>query len=175
MGLPQTKRKKEEIMSLIKRNTGQEMARRNEGFPSFNGMFPLQANLHRIFDDFFRGGLSLDHSFFDRDWNPAVDIVENNNSYGLTIELPGMNKEDVKVTLENDLLTIRGEKKFDVEKKSENYRRIERSYGSFERSFTLPGTINAKDIDAKFNNGVLTLILPKSEETKAKTINVKVN
>ncbi len=161
-------------MSLIKRNPTKEVSRWDREYPAFRGLQSLQYDVNRIFDDFFRGDLLTGDSFFSRDWSPAVDIVEQNDAYILKAELPGMEKDDVKITLENNLLTIRGEKKNELEKKEGNYHRIERSYGSFERSFTIPGTIQPNNIDAHYANGILTLTLPKSEEAKPRTIDVKV-
>jgi HSP20 family protein len=161
-------------MSLMKRNPTQELSFWNREFPSFRGLQSLQNDMNRIFDDYFRGDNLVNDSFFSRDWNPAVDIVENNDNYILKAELPGMNKDDVKITLENNLLTIRGEKKNEYAKKEGNYHRVERSYGSFERTFTIPGSIKSNDIDAQYNNGILTLTLPKAEEAKPKMIDVKV-
>ncbi|MEW6061996.1 MAG: Hsp20/alpha crystallin family protein [Bacteroidota bacterium] len=161
-------------MSLIKRNPTQEMTRWSSEFPTFRGLESLRRDMNRMFDEFFRGDILADSSFFNRDWTPAVDVVENDDSYVLKAELPGMSKDDVKITLENNVLTIRGEKKNEMEKKEGNFHRIERSYGVFERSFTIPGTIKANDIDAQYKDGILTLTLPKAEEAKPKLIDVKV-
>lgn len=161
-------------MSLIKRNPSNELTRWGFDFPMSRGLHSLQRDMNRIFDEFFRGDISADDTFFSRDWTPAVDVVENNDNYILKAEIPGMNKDDVKITLENNILTIRGEKKNEAEKKEGNYHRIERSYGSFERSFTVPGSIKPDNIDAQYKDGVLTLTLPKAEEAKPKLIDVKV-
>lgn len=161
-------------MSLIKRNPTRELARWGSDFPAFGGLHSLQRDMNRFFDEFFRGDVLADESFFGRDWTPAVDVVENDDNYVLKAELPGMNKDDVKITLENNVLTIRGEKKNESEKKEGNYHRIERSYGSFERSFTVPGSLKVDNIDAQYKDGVLTLTLPKAEEAKPKLIDVKV-
>ena len=161
-------------MSLIKRNPTQEMTRWDREFPAFRGIHSLQNDMNRIFDEFFRGDFLGNNTLFTRDWNPAVDVVENKDNYVLNAELPGMNKDDVKITLENNVLTIRGEKKNEFEKKEGNYHRVERNYGSFERSFTIPGTVKADNIDAEYKDGVLTLTLPKAEEAKPKMIDVKV-
>jgi len=161
-------------MSLIKRNPNQEVAGYSRKYPSFFGLHSLQNDVNRIFDEFFRGDVLADNSFFTRDWSPAVDILEKGDSYVLNAELPGMSKDDVKITIEENVLTIKGEKKNEEEKKDENVHRLERSYGLFERSFTLPGTIKVSDIDAQFNNGILTLTLPKAEEAKPKKIEVRV-
>jgi HSP20 family protein len=159
-------------MSLIKRNPTQEVSRWNNNLSSFRGILSLQNDMNRIFDEFFRGDLLTSNSFFTHDWNPAVDIIENNDNYIMKAEIPGMNKDDVKITLEDNILTIRGEKKNEGEKKEGNYHRIERSYGSFERSFTIQGTIKSNDIDAQYKDGVLTLILPKAEKAEPKRIEI---
>lgn len=161
-------------MSLIKRSPTQELSLWNRDFPSFRGIQSLQNDMNRIFEDFFRRDNPVSDSFFSNEWNPAVDIVENNDKYILKAELPGINKDDVKITLENNLLTIRGEKKNEFDRKEGNYHRVERSYGSFERYFTIPGSIKSNDIDAQYANGILTLTIPKAEEAKTKMIEVKV-
>lgn len=161
-------------MSLIKRNPSTEITGWNREYPAFRGLQSLQQDMNRIFDEFFRGDLLANESFFNRDWNPAVDIVETAEKFILKAEIPGMSKEDVKITLENNVLTIRGEKKNEAEKKEGNYHRIERSYGSFERSFSIPGIVKVNDIDAQYKDGLLTLTLPKAEEAKPKSIEVKV-
>ena len=108
-------------------------------------------------------------------WAPAVDIFETeNHDLVLKAELPGMTREDIEVTVENSTLMLKGEKKFDAEVKEENYRRIERTYGSFHRSFSLPNTVDASKVSAEFKNGVLTVKLPFREEAKPRTINVDV-
>jgi len=108
-------------------------------------------------------------------WTPAVDIFET-DAHDLVIkaELPGMSREDIEVTVENSTLVLKGEKKFESEVKEENYRRIERTYGTFHRSFTLPNTVDASKVSAEFKNGVLTVKLPFREEAKPRTINVDV-
>jgi len=161
-------------MSLIKRSPNRELTPWNRDFPAFRGLQSLQQDMNRIFDEFFRGDILANDSLFARDWNPAVDIIENNDQFILKAEIPGMTKDDVKITLENNVLTIRGEKKNESEKKEGDYHRIERSYGSFERSFSVPGTIKVNEIDAQYKDGVLTLTLPKAEEAKPKSIEVKV-
>ena len=161
-------------MSLIKRNPTQEISLWNREFPSFRGIQSLQSDMNRIFDEFFRGDSIVTDSFFNRDWIPAIDVVENNDNYVLKAELPGMNKDDVKIMLENNVLTIRGEKKNDLDKKEGNYHRVERSYGAFERMFTLPGTIKSNDVDAQYKDGILTVTLPKVEDDKEKRIDVAV-
>lgn len=107
-------------------------------------------------------------------WAPPVDITEDDKEYLVKAELPELKKEDVKVTVENSELTISGERKFEKEEKNKKYHRIERSYGSFVRSFTLPESVNGEKVKAEFKDGLLTVHLPKDEKTKSKTVEVKV-
>ena len=110
---------------------------------------------------------------FTRTWTPAVDIFEtDDNLVVLKAELPEMKREDISITFENQVLTIRGERKFDETVSRESYQRIERSYGSFSRSFTIPSTIDAAAISASYKDGVLTVKLPQREEAKPKQIEV---
>ena len=109
------------------------------------------------------------------EWSPAVDITEDDKEYLVKAELPEINKEDVKVTVENNVLTISGERKFEKEEKGKRYHRIERSYGSFVRSFTLPDDASSGKVDAKFHDGLLTVHVPKSEQARPKQIEIKVD
>ena len=105
-------------------------------------------------------------------WLPSVDVFEDKESLKIVAELPGLKPEDVKITLENSTLTLRGEKKQVAEEKTERVHRYERSYGSFERSFALPNTVDAEKVAAAFENGVLTVTLPKAEKAKPREIAV---
>jgi HSP20 family protein len=108
-------------------------------------------------------------------WLPPVDIFETTGrDFVIKVELPDVNREDVEVTVENNTLTLRGEKKLPADVKEEQFRRIERRYGNFTRSFTLPNTVDASKVSAEFRNGVLTVKLPFKEEAKPRTINVEV-
>jgi HSP20 family protein len=155
-------------MALIRWNQSHELDR----WPS--DFFGIQREINRVFDNFVRGGMQADESFATSYWTPAVDIVEQENEYLVKMELPGVNKDEVKISLESNILTIKGEKKQEKEEKSKNLHRIERSYGSFQRSFTLPTTVKSDKIDAVFKDGVLSVSLPKAEEMKPKQIEVKV-
>jgi len=106
-------------------------------------------------------------------WMPPVDIVEGKDRIELKVELPGFKENQVNLTVEDGLLTIRGERKFDREGREENYHRIERSYGTFVRSFTLPNSVEQNRIQATFADGVLDIEMPKREETKPKQIQIK--
>ena len=107
-------------------------------------------------------------------WTPACDIFEDQNQLKLVLELPGVSSQDVKISLENNTLTIRGEKRQAAEEKSERVHRYERSYGSFERRFSLPSTVDPERIEAGFENGLLTVTLPKSERARPREIPVAV-
>lgn len=107
-------------------------------------------------------------------WQPLVDIYEDSESVVIKAELPGMEQKDIEVKIENNTLVLRGERKHDQEIQKENYHRIERFYGTFQRSFSLPQTVNQEKVKATCDKGVLTVILPKKEETKPKQITVEV-
>jgi HSP20 family protein len=108
------------------------------------------------------------------DWAPSVDVSETDGEYQIKAEIPDVKKEDVKVTLEEGVLTIQGERRFEKEEKGKKYHRVERSYGSFVRSFTLPDLVDEANVKAEFKDGVLNLKLPKSEKVKPKAIEVTV-
>ena len=138
----------------------------------FRDLAVLQDRMSRLFGDSYgareEGVLST--------WVPAVDIFENEKKeLVLKAELPDLAREDVAVTVENNTLTIRGERKFDAEVKKEQYHRIERAYGNFSRSFSLPTTVETGKIAAEFKNGVLTIRLPFREEAKPRSINIEVS
>jgi HSP20 family protein len=108
------------------------------------------------------------------DWIPAVDVSETDGEFQIKAEIPDVKKEDVKVTLEDGVLTIQGQRKQEKEEKGTKYHRVERTYGSFVRSFTLPDLVDEEKVKAEFKDGVLNLKLPKSEKAKPKAIEVKV-
>ena len=121
----------------------------------------------------------FDNDFFDRTtettWTPAVDIEKIDGKYLLKADLPGINKKDIHVELKDGYLTLKGERKSEHEDKTDNYNRIERTYGSFERSFRVPEGLTEKDIEAKYHDGVLELSIPVPKVEKPKAIEVKVN
>ena len=153
-------------MSLIRWKPTRDLA----SFPS--DMFSLQREMNRVFDSFFRG--ADEPGLLNGTWIPAVDVAEGDDAYTVKMELPGVNKDDVKITLESNVLTIRGEKQAETEVNEKNFHRTERSYGSFQRSFTLPTSVKNDKIDAVYKDGILTVSLPKAEEAKPKQIEVKV-
>ena len=134
----------------------------------------IHREMNRMLDPFFRGGVADDGSF-GAFWNPPVDIREREDAYLVEVEIPGLKKDDVKITMENNILTIKGEKNQDSEEKRGDYHRTERVYGSFVRYFTLPSSAKSDKIEAQYKNGVLTITLPKAEEAKPKAIEVKVS
>lgn len=160
-------------MALIKRNPATELDVWNREFPMARGLHSFQREMNRMLDQFFRGDVFED-TMGGAMFTPVVDFSETKDSYVIKAELPGMKKDEVKVTLNNNVVTITGEKKSEYEKKEGDYHRIERSFGMFERSVSIPGAIKSDAIDAKYTDGLLTLTLPKTEETKQKTIDVKV-
>ena len=105
-------------------------------------------------------------------WAPSVDIFEDKDRLILEAELPGMSRDDFEISVENNVITLSGERKFEKKTEGDNYHRVERSYGSFTRSFTLPQTVTADGATADFDNGVLRVSLPKREETKARRIEI---
>ncbi len=115
----------------------------------------------------------MSRSFEPSSWTPAVDIFEDKESIQVRAELPGVKTEDVKVDVENNVLTLRGERKLEHEDKKDSYHRIERWYGAFTRQFMLPRTVDPEHIDAQLKDGVLTVRLPKRAEVKPRQISVK--
>lgn len=161
-------------MTLTKWNPAREVTRWDRGIPAFRGVQSLRQEFDRIFDEFFRGDILATDPLFNNNWMPAVDIVEGKDSYVLKAELPGFEKEDVAVTLENNILTVRGEKKEEKDRNDASVHRSERRFGAFERSFTVPGTVKADAIDAQFRNGLLILTLPKADEARPKPVPITV-
>ena len=142
-------------------------------FDPFRDLAVLQDRMNRLFNEAYNPRQS-DDLMSRGTWTPAVDIFEVDGALVLKAELPDMRREDIDVSVENNMLTIRGERKLDGEIKQENFHRVERAYGSFVRSFSLPNTVDAGKIGADYKNGVLTVKLPFREEAKPRTINVDV-
>ena len=108
------------------------------------------------------------------EWAPLVDIAEDNNAYVITAELPGLKKEEIKVGVQDDVLTISGERKYEKEEKDKKFHRVERAYGNFSRRFTIPANSDGENVSAEFKDGILQVHLPKTERVKPKQIEVKV-
>ena len=134
----------------------------------------LQDRMNRLFHESYRSQTSEDDWALGGTWAPAVDIYEQDNNIVLKAELPGVDPKDVDIRLENNTLTLSGERKFDNEVKKESYHRVERAYGAFTRSFTLPTVVDQGSIKAEFKDGVLRVTLPKREEAKPKQIQISV-
>jgi HSP20 family protein len=129
----------------------------------------------RLFEDAFNDMLrpiGETEGVASRGWIPAVDIRETGEELTLFVDLPGMQKEVVSITLENQVLSISGERLFENQEKNDNYHRVERSYGAFSRSFSLPQNLRAEGVAASFGDGVLTIRLPKAEESKPRRIDI---
>src|ERR1700688_1673636 len=141
-------------------------------FEPFRGFTTLHDQVNRIFNETVRS--QGDESALPA-WAPAVDIYETPNELVVKADLPDVNEKDIDVRVENNLLTIRGERNFEKSVSEENYLRVERTYGAFSRSFSLPNTVNAEAIGAEYKNGVLTVNLPKREESKPRQVKVTVN
>jgi HSP20 family protein len=139
---------------------------------AFHNLSTLQDQVNRLFETSFprRSDQSAPTT-----WAPAVDIYETENELVLKADIPDVNEKDLDVRVENNMLTIRGERKFEQKMKEDNYLRVERTYGSFSRSFSLPNTVNTESIKADYKNGVLTVELPKQSESKPKQVKVNVN
>jgi HSP20 family protein len=142
----------------------------------FRDLVSLQERMNRMFDESFRGAGrgAAEEDWVGGAWAPAVDIYEQDGNIVLKAELPGIDPKDVDVRVENNILTLRGERKLDNEVKRESYHRVERSYGTFIRSFTLPNMIDTEKIKAEYKDGVLRMILPKKDEAKPKQISINV-
>ena len=126
----------------------------------------------RMFEDAFSRLLSEPRT--GRPWSPAVDIFETENSLVLKADIPDVPLSDIEVRVENDTLTVKGERKFEHNEKSKGYHRIERSYGKFVRTFVLPETVDNENVGAEYKNGVLTITLPKKEAAKPRQVKVEV-
>jgi len=138
----------------------------------FREFASLQNRVNSLFQDYNRG--SQDELTFTSSFVPAVDVYEDEHKVALKLEIPGVTQQDVDIQLENNILTVRGERKFEKEEKEENFHRIERRYGSFARSFTLPNTLDPESVQANYENGVLKIELAKRAEAKPKQIHVNI-
>lgn len=141
-------------------------------YDPFHDLRNLQDEVNRLFST------NISRVFGDEGiargaWNPSIDIYENKDQIVVEAELPGMSREDFDLSIENNVLTLRGERRFEKKDEGDNYHRVERSYGSFTRSFTLPQTVTGETANAEYKNGVLRVTLPKREEVKARRIEIK--
>jgi HSP20 family protein len=139
----------------------------------FRGLNTLHEQVNRLFEDSFTRSRSGQAELAS--WAPAVDIFETENELVVKADLPGVQEKDIDIRVENNTLTIRGERKFTNEVQEDNYLRVERAYGTFTRSFSLPNTVNTEAIKAEYKNGVLSVSMPKREESKPKQIKISVS
>ena len=140
----------------------------------FSNLLTAQRDFDRLFKEAFNPFVS-EGDLSTRTWAPPVDIYENENDIVLKAELPGIDPKDVEVKVEDNTLYLKGERKFEKEVTNESYHRVERSYGSFARSFSLPNSISTDKVKAEFKDGLLTLTLPKREEAKPRTVKIDVS
>jgi len=140
-------------------------------FEPFRGFTTLQDQVNRLFSESFR---THGEESALTTWAPAVDIYETPNELVVKADLPDVSEKDIDIRVENNLLTIRGERKVEKSVSEENFLRVERTYGAFSRSFSLPNTVNSEAIGADYKNGVLTVTLPKREESKPRQVKVNV-
>ena len=144
-------------------------------FEPFREFSTLQDRINRVFrESYGHGPEGRDESLTTSSFAPAVDVYEDEHTVTLKIEVPGIDEKDIDVQLENNTLTVHGERKIEKEEKEENYRRVERQYGSFTRTFTLPPTVDAEKVSANYDKGVLKVVLPKKAEAKPKQIKVNI-
>lgn len=139
--------------------------------------YQLQRSMNRLFDEFFNSFSLSPFEAFNESFgafSPRVDVSESDKEIKVSAELPGLDENDIEVSLAHNVLTISGEKKEEKEDKGKNYYRMERSYGSFRRSIPLPAEVEPDQVDAQFKKGVLTITLPKTAEAQSKKIAVKV-
>ena len=141
-------------------------------FQPFREYSTLQDRINRVFRESYSG--SQDDALTSSSFAPAVDVYEDEHKVTLKIEVPGIEEKDIDVRVENQTLTVHGERKIEKEEKEENYRRVERQYGSFTRTFTLPTTVDTENVSANYDKGVLKIALPKKAEAKPKQIKVNV-
>lgn len=150
------------------------LSTRNYSREPGTGLSHLSDRMQHLLNETLGG---LDSQYRDSaaaSWVPAVDVFEEADNIRITAEIPGVRPEDIKISVEGNLLTIHGTKQQEAEEKTERVHRYERTYGVFERSFTLPASVEQKDIKANYDNGVLTITLPKSERAKPRQIEVEV-
>jgi len=139
----------------------------------FREFTTVQDRLNRLFRESY-GPEGREESLITGGFAPPVDVYEDEHNVTLKIEVPGIDEKDMDVRIENNVLTVHGERKFEKEEKEENFRRVERQYGSFTRTFTLPTTVDAEKVSANNDRGILKIVLPKKAEAKPKQVKVNV-
>jgi HSP20 family protein len=140
----------------------------------FQDLLAIQDEMNQLFGQVMgQGGRAKAGEAGTRAWAPALDIAERNDAYVVTVEVPGIKPEELNITLENGVLTISGERRFEAETKEQQFHRIERRYGAFRRSVTLPDRVKADAVEASFEDGLLQVVVPKAEEAKPKRIEIR--
>jgi HSP20 family protein len=139
----------------------------------WTGMTGLRREMDRLFDRFFEGDAGWEALEIGGEWAPKVDLSETKEAYVVRAEIPGVEQKDIQVSLQDQLLTIKGEKTKEKEEKDEHYHRVERSYGAFARAMRLPAAVEGSKVTASFKDGVLTVTLPKTPAAKGTTIPIK--
>lgn len=137
----------------------------------FDELMPVRNRLDRLFSKLLEKD---EEPMITAKWTPVTDILETKDAYIIRAELPGIDEKDINIEIENGILTLRGERKFESKTEEKDFRRIERTYGNFFRSFTLPQNVNADKITAAFVNGVIEVVVPKKEEAKPKKITLEI-
>jgi HSP20 family protein len=140
----------------------------------FRSILDLQKEMNRLFGDSISHSLEKKDVFEGGFWTPAVDIHDEKDKYMIRTDLPGVKENEVDITVDDDTLTIKGERKYEKEEKDKDYYRSERAYGVFQRSFVLPSSIDVNKISANYKNGVLEVSIPKTEDTKKKQIKIDI-
>jgi HSP20 family protein len=138
----------------------------------FRDLSILQERMNRVFEDAAVRGWKSDEPSATTSWSPAVDIYETDSEIMVQAELPGVDRKDIALQLENNVLTLKGDRRFEKETNQDNYHRIERSYGGFSRAFTIPTIVDEEKIRADYRDGILKIALPKKEQVKAKQIKI---
>jgi len=153
------------------------LTKRQPRFASLGTLNPFEglAGFRRLFDEPFAGSTETGccSSAEEREWRPLVDVVETKENILLKVEVPGVKQEDIKISIEDSTLTVKGERKHEAQVNEDGYARIERSYGAFSRSVLLPPAVDADQVKATYKDGVLEIQLPKKEEAKPKSIKVE--
>jgi HSP20 family protein len=143
----------------------------NRVWAPFQDLLTIQDRINTLFEDTM--GMKDDQSLANT-WRPLVDIFEDDQAITIKAELPEIDEKDIQIDLDNNILTIKGERKLEKEEKKESYHRVERFYGSFQRTFELPATVDREAISASYDKGVLKVTLPKKEESKPKKVQIEV-
>ena len=144
----------------------------NRDWAPFQDLVTIQDRLNNLFEDTM--GYKDDKSLASTTWKPMVDIFEDEQAITIKAELPEIDEKDIQINLDNNMLTIKGERKLEKEEKKESYHRVERYYGSFQRSFELPTTADLDNIAASYDRGVLKIVLPKKENNKPRKVQIEI-